>query len=75
MSDIAKQSEAVIKELIEKAGLTSGQLLVIGCSSSEIVGKTIGHGSSFETAKEVFGTIIRFLSRTVSSLPHSAVST
>ena len=61
MSEIAKQSETVIRELIEKAGLKSGQLLVIGCSSSEIVGETIGHGSSFETAKEVFSTIYPIL--------------
>ena len=61
MSEIEKQSETVIKELIEKAQLQSGQLLVIGCSSSEIIGKTIGHGSSFETAKEVFGAIYPIL--------------
>lgn len=61
MSEIAKQSEAVIRELIEKANLKSGQLLVIGCSSSEIVGKTIGHGSSFETAQEVFNTVYPIL--------------
>ena len=54
MSDITLQSKAVITELLEKANLKKGDLLVIGCSSSEVVGETIGHGSSLDTAREVF---------------------
>ena len=37
-------------EIIEIAGLTAGDLLVIGCSSSEMVGQRIGKGSSMEAA-------------------------
>lgn len=63
MSEIATQAEKIINDLIEKSGIKKGQLLVIGCSSSEIVGETIGHGSSLETAKEVFGAIYPILKK------------
>ena len=36
---------------------SKGDILVIGCSSSEIVGETIGHGSSIEAAEAVFEAI------------------
>ena len=39
---IQKQAAAVTRELCEKAGLTSGSILVIGCSSSEVCGDQIG---------------------------------
>lgn len=61
MTDIQIQAQTAVKELIEIAGLKKGSLLVIGCSSSEIIGETIGHGSSLETAKEVFEAIYPIL--------------
>lgn len=57
MEMIQEQAARAVQELIEQAGLRKGQVLVIGCSSSEIVGQTIGHGSSFETAQAVFEAI------------------
>ena len=56
-----QQAQTAVRELIEVAGLTKGQILVIGCSSSEIVGETIGHGSSLETAQELFAAIYPIL--------------
>ena len=61
MTEITKQAEIVIKELVEKSGLKKGDLLVVGCSSSEIVGETIGKGSSLEAAQEVFAGIYPYL--------------
>ncbi|MGN0464474.1 MAG: TIGR01440 family protein [Acutalibacteraceae bacterium] len=52
--DVKKQSEALALELIEAAKLKKGDIVVIGCSSSEIVGEKIGKGSSLEAAKAVF---------------------
>ena len=52
-----KQAQTAVTELLEVANLRKGDILVIGCSSSEIVGETIGHGSSFETAQAVFDAI------------------
>lgn len=54
MKKITEQTEKLITELIEKAQLKKGDLLVVGCSSSEIVGSEIGRGSSLEAAKAVF---------------------
>ena len=42
--DITRQARAVVTELLEQAKLKPGALLVIGCSSSEIVGARIGKG-------------------------------
>ncbi len=52
--DIRIEAEQLVLELIEKAGLTKGDILVVGCSSSEIVGEHIGKGSSLESAEAVF---------------------
>ena len=54
---IKSQAHTVITELLEQAKLRPGQLLVIGCSSSEMVGNRIGHGSSMEAAQAAFGAI------------------
>lgn len=54
MKNITMQVKTAVKELIEKANLKAGDLLVVGCSSSEIVGSEIGHGSSIEAAEAVF---------------------
>ena len=57
MELIIQQAKTAVTELLERAELKKGELLVIGCSSSEIVGETIGHGSSFETAQAVFDAV------------------
>ncbi len=52
--EIKKQAARAILELLQKANLKKGSLLVIGCSSSEMVGMTIGKNSSMEAAKAAF---------------------
>lgn len=59
--DIARDAEAAVQELIEAAHLTAGQLLVIGCSSSEMVGERIGKHSSMEAALALRDTILPVL--------------
>ena len=54
---IKNQAEAAITELLGVAGLHPGDLLVIGCSSSEIMGAHIGKGSSLEAAQAVYAGI------------------
>lgn len=51
---ITEQAYTVVTELLEQARLRPGSLLVIGCSSSEMVGKLIGKGSSMEAAQAAF---------------------
>ena len=65
---IRSETENAIKELLEKAKLKQGSLVVVGCSSSEILGERIGKGSSPETGIVVAETITAYILR------HSAVS-
>ena len=51
---IYSQTSAVVEELIKKAGLHRGDILVVGCSTSEVLGDKIGTNSSPETAKMIF---------------------
>ena len=57
MKDIQQQAKDAVCELIEASGIQPGEVMVIGCSSSEIVGETIGHGSSLAAAEAVFDAI------------------
>lgn len=57
MTDIKKQAYNAAEEIIRIARLKKGQILVIGCSTSEILGSRIGTDSSPEAAKEVFSGI------------------
>lgn len=61
LSNIEIEAQKAITELIEIPGIKSGELLVIGCSSSEIVGGTIGKASSMDAAKAVFDGIYPIL--------------
>ncbi len=63
MESIAKQGIQAFEELVEVAGLTKGQILVVGCSSSEIDGKTLGKGSSFELANQLFEAVYPVLKK------------
>lgn len=58
---IKQQAKSAVSELLSVAGLHKGDILVVGCSSSEIVGETIGHGSSLEAAEAVFEAIYPIL--------------
>lgn len=57
------QAMNVVTDLLEQSKMRSGSLLVIGCSSSEIVGKQIGKGSSIEAAQAVFSGIYPILQK------------
>lgn len=57
MSEISRQCTAAVTELCEAAGLKKGQILVVGCSSSEVLGKRIGTFSSEKTAQEIYDAI------------------
>ena len=55
--EITKQAVSAVSEIIEKAGLKKGQILVVGCSTSEILGSKIGSNSSPEAAEAIFAGI------------------
>lgn len=54
INTLYNQTKAVFEEFVTKANLKKGNIIVIGCSTSEIVGQKIGTGSSMEAAESVF---------------------
>ncbi len=60
-NNIKTQAKQAITELIEISKIKSGEILVIGCSSSEIMGGDIGKASSIDAAKAVFEGIYPIL--------------
>ena len=57
MDELRAQAVQVTRELIEKAKLQVGQIVVVGCSTSEICGSRIGSDSRPEVAKLVLEAI------------------
>lgn len=58
-NELKKQSYDSAKEIIEKANLKSGDILVVGCSTSEVVGSTIGTNSAPEAAEKICEGILK----------------
>lgn len=56
---IEADSYQAAKEIIEKGNLKKGQVLVVGCSTSEVAGEKIGSASRPELAEAVFRGIDR----------------
>ncbi|MBQ6539833.1 MAG: TIGR01440 family protein [Oscillospiraceae bacterium] len=61
MNEIYLSAKAAAEELCEKAKLTAGDIVVVGCSSSEVGGDRIGSHSSMDIAEQVFGGIYEVL--------------
>ena len=58
---ITAQARTATTELLDAAGLRAGDLFVVGCSSSEVLGGRIGKASSQEAAQAVFKGIYPIL--------------
>ena len=58
---IAQQCRDAVAELYEVARLKAGDIVVVGCSTSEVLGSKIGTNSAPETAVEIFNSIYGFL--------------
>lgn len=54
---IKNEAKTAAEQIILQAGLKKGQILVVGCSSSEVSGEKIGTYSSVDVAKAVFDGI------------------
>ena len=59
--EIRQASAEAMTELLDAAKLPEGSLVVVGCSSSEILGERIGKGSSPEAAQAVVDAILPIL--------------
>ena len=54
---IYTQVTASITELCEKAKLKEGNIVVVGCSTSEVIGSKIGTNSNPDIAEEIFNAL------------------
>ncbi len=59
--EIKQQCELVANEICEAAKLKKGDILVVGCSTSEVVGSKIGTNSDPDTAEKIFEGIYSVL--------------
>ncbi|MDD3692291.1 MAG: TIGR01440 family protein [Oscillospiraceae bacterium] len=57
LKEIEQQTRAALTELLQSARLSRGDILVVGCSSSEVAGKKIGTASSREIAQAILSGI------------------
>ena len=60
-SKLKTECETAILDLIEKANLKKGDIVVVGCSTSEVLGSKLGTNSSPDTAKVLFESIYAVL--------------
>ena len=63
MDKLFEQTTAVMKELGERAKLKAGDIVVVGCSTSEIIGSKIGTNSSPDVARIVFKAIYEYANK------------
>ena len=57
LEQIEAQARQAVTELLDAANLKKGDIFIVGCSSSEIVGGQIGKASSLEVARAAFNGI------------------
>ena len=58
---IYEQTTAAIAELCETAQLKSGNIIVVGCSTSEVIGCKIGTNSNPDVAGEIFRALYDYI--------------
>ena len=58
METIAADWAKILTEFFAQANLRPGQVLVLGCSTSEVVGQRIGRGSSLQVAEALLPPLL-----------------
>ena len=61
--NIQSQCKKLTEELIVNAKLNKGNVVIVGCSTSEVVGSKIGTNSTEDVAEEIFQGIFQTLSQ------------
>ena len=59
-NSIYEETKAAISELCEEGKVKAGDIIVVGCSTSEVVGSKIGTNSSFDVAGEIFKALYEY---------------
>lgn len=58
LREIALETAGVAEEILDEAGLRPGQVLVVGCSTSEVRGAKIGSAGSEEVAQAILTALM-----------------
>ena len=61
LHEIVKQSAAAVTEICEASRIKEGQIFVVGCSSSEVLGDRIGTATNVEEAEAIYNGITQVL--------------
>ena len=61
MQNISEQARAAVQQLLQQADLKAGQILIVGCSTSEVIGKRIGSSGTLDIAAEILRGILPVL--------------
>ncbi|NLG87592.1 MAG: DUF436 domain-containing protein, partial [Firmicutes bacterium] len=59
LPEISKSVETAARELLERAQLEPGSILVVGCSTSEVQGKHIGSSGNLEVAAAILQPLLK----------------
>lgn len=62
LQELKKQTETILADILEKSALSSGDIFVLGLSSSEVTGGHIGKNSSQEVGEAIVKTMLDTLS-------------
>lgn len=61
MEEIKKTAAQAMEALVEAAGVKPGQIIILGCSTSEVAGEKIGKGSVFALGEAIIDGILSVL--------------
>ena len=62
LQELKKQTQTILADVLEKTALSSGDIFVLGLSSSEVIGGHIGKNSSQEVGEVIVKTMLELLS-------------
>ena len=61
LAQIEREARVAVEELVAVSALSAGQILVVGCSTSEVTGNRIGHASVPAVAEAIVKGILPVL--------------
>ena len=61
LEQLKRETQEILLDLLSKANLHQGQILVLGLSTSEVAGASIGKNSSLEIGQAIVKTILDIL--------------
>ena len=57
LRELEEQSRRAVLEICEVSGIKEGQIFVVGCSSSEVIGSRIGTATNMDAAEAIYNGI------------------